>query len=335
MVNDRGGLLHTPVELVAADTKGKATYLVSRALRLIEEEGVTALLGPGLVTHWRQLKITADMHHVPLVLTAGYRPMLRMKRRERSWVFSVYPDVASCAKVLFRHLARQKVRRIGLLVPTDEPYASAGLWVRAYAQERLFRVTVEKYGVNDADVRYQLAQFRKEGCQVVVAVGPRASGPMIAESFQGHDFPLAVFTPMLSDALLASAKGTGIRLLAVAPPLLLGESIPPTHPCAAPVMLFYRALGQELRSMSIEETLAAGMGWDAAFLVFQAISLAGSPVRSAVRNMIEGRPTPYYGVMGIFRPDVRNHSRQLNRWLTVLEWRGGGWRSPRWVGTPG
>ncbi len=326
-VNEKGGLLHTPVELVAADTKGKTPYLLSRAVRLIDKENVVGLIGPGVISHARPLRLTADMHRVPLVLTEGYRPLLRSDREEPSWAFSVYPDVASCSRVLFRHLSRAGVKEIGLLLPAQPPFASSGLWVRAYAQEQLFKVAVQKYGVQDADVRYQLDEFKKLGCQVVVAVGPRGAGPMIVSSFKGYHMPLVVFTGMLSSGLLASAEMVGVRLISVLPPLMLGESISPTHPCAAQVMEFHRAMGSELGRMTLEERLAAGAAWDAAGLLLQAIRMAGSPDRSAVRNMLENMPQPYYGVMGIFRPDIRNHSRQLTRWLMVREWRGGKWVS--------
>ena len=93
-------------------------------------------------------------------------------------------------------------------------------------------------------------------------------------------------------------------------------------------MAFDRAMGGELRSMGLEERLAAGRAWDGVFMLLQAMARAGAPPPEMSRRALEHRSHPYYGVSGIFLPDGNCHTRQLSRWLLVRSWRNGAWRSP-------
>ncbi len=326
-INDGGGVLYTPAELVAGDTKGKGVYLISRAVRLIEKEGVVALLGPSREELVQQLKGVAELHKVPLVLTAGVMPLLRRERWERSWSFGCYMDLRTWSRAVFRELRRSGVRRLGLLVPREEPWSSAGLWLRGYAVEQLFKIHVERYGIADADVVYQLEQMERDGDRAVVVLGPRGAGARLAASFRGSSMAMVVTPGVVSDRLLATASVAGTEVIAALPPLVLGDSVPPTHPCASAVMAFQRAMGGELRSMSIEERMAAGRGWDSVFMLLKAVREAGAPTRERVRNALEYPRSPYYGVSGIFSPNRSSHTHQISRWLLVRAWRNGKWQS--------
>jgi branched-chain amino acid transport system substrate-binding protein len=326
-LNSQGGIGVRPLELVVADTRGEPGRLLLEAGKLVEQEKVVALLGPTSETLIPVLRNYAEAHNVPMVLTSGDDPLLPFKKNESFfWTFSISPGLGPTIKALFQEFARAGLEPVAPLVADNEKGKRASLWLQGYGPEYHLRILPSQdFGLHDTDVVSQLQQFKEEGAQVIVAWGPRSLGPVLLRSANRTGVPVAVPVQLLSSDMLKEYTGS-FRLWTAAPPLLLGNDIPLSHPCAFIVNRFMKAMEQEAMGFSIEEFLAAGAAWDAIHLTAMGLRTSSTVTHSDLRQALEDLDQGYYGVMGVFKPRRGDHSGLVPSSLIVLERSKNRWR---------
>jgi branched-chain amino acid transport system substrate-binding protein len=326
-LNSQGGIGGRPLELVVADTRGEPGRLLLEARKLVEQKKVAALLGPTSEALIPVLRNYAETHNVPIVLTSGDDPLLPFKKNESVfWTFSISPGLGPAIKALFREFARAGLEPVASLVADNEKGKRASLWLQGYGPEYHLRILpFQDFGLHDTDVVSQLQQFKEEGAQVIVAWGPRSWGPVLLRSANRTGVPVAVPVQLLSSDMLKEYTGS-FRLWTAAPPLLLGNDIPLSHPCAFIVNRFMKAMEQEAMGFSIEEFLAAGAAWDAIHLTAMGLRTSSTATHSVLRQALEDLDQKYYGVMGVFKPRERDHSGLVPSSLIVLERNKNSWR---------
>ena len=325
-INSQGGIGDRPLELIVADTRGEPGRLLIEAGKLVEQEKVVALLGPTSETLIPVLRNYAEAHNVPIVLTSGDDPLLPFKNESVSWTYSISPSLGPAIKALFRKFAKAGLEPVAPLVADNAKGKRASLWLQGYGPEYHLRILpFQDFGLHDTDVISQLQQFKEEGAQVIMAWGPRSWGPVLLRSAKRTGIPMAVPVQLLSSDMLKKYTGS-FRLWTAAPPLLLGNDIPLSHPCAFTVNRFMKAMGKEAMGFSIEECLAAGAAWDALHLTAMGLRMSSTATHSDLRQALEDLDQSYYGVMGVFKPRARDHSGLVPSSLIVLERDTNGWK---------
>jgi len=328
LFNSQGGIDGRRLELVTADTRGNPGRLLLEARNLTESGKVVALLGPSSEVLSTVLRSYGETHKIPVVLTAGYSPLLPSRRRPIHWTFSVSPGLRPTIKALFHRFAKAGLGPVAPLVPDNTRGERISLWLQGYGPEyHLHILPPQNFGLQDTDIVTQLQESMKEGARVVVAWGPRSFGPVLLRSARGMAIHIAVPVQLLSSDMLKGYKGP-LKLWIAAPPLLLGHSLSPSHPCAFRVNRFLKSLGGKTGKFPVEELLSAGEAWDAVHLVATGLRLSCPGVsRGGLRNALEDLNQGYYGVMGVFRPSKRDHTGLMPGSLVVLEWTKNGWRA--------
>ncbi len=81
LINSQGGIDGRHLELLTKDTRGEPGRLLLEARDLARDRGVMALLGPSSGLLASVLSDYAEAHEIPLVLTAGYRPLICLKKK--------------------------------------------------------------------------------------------------------------------------------------------------------------------------------------------------------------------------------------------------------------
>jgi branched-chain amino acid transport system substrate-binding protein len=326
-INSQGGVDGGPIKLVVADTRGEPGRLLLEARKLVEQDKVVALLGPAGEALVPVLRNYAETHDVPLILTCGDDPLLPSRKNESvHWTFSVSPNLGSAIKTLFRELARADLKIVGPLIADNPKGRRDSLWLKGYGPEyRLSILPPQNFGLHDTDMVSQLQCLKDEGAQVIAAWGPRSCGPVLLRSAEKTGIHVAVPVQLLSSDMLSEYKGL-FRLWTPAPPLLLGHNIPVSHPCAFTITRFMIAIGREAMGFSVEESLAAGMAWDAVHLTVMGLRASDTATHRGLQKALEELDQSYYGVMGIFEPSDRDHSGLAPSSLIVLERSKNGWR---------
>jgi branched-chain amino acid transport system substrate-binding protein len=326
-LNFQGGIGGRPLELVVADTRGEPGKLLLEAGKLVEQKKVVALLGPTSDTLIPVLRNYAEAHNVPIVLTSGDDSLLPFEKNESVfWTFSISPGLGPSIKALFREFARAGLEPVAPLVADNVKGRRASLWLQGYGPEYHLRILpFQEFGLHDTDVFSQLQQFKEQGAQVIVAWGPRSWGPVLISSANRTGVPVAVPVQILSSDMLKEYTGS-FRLWTAAPPLLAGNNVPLSHPCAFMINRFMKAMGQEAMGFSIEEFLAAGAAWDAIHFTAMGLRTSSTATRSDLRQALENLDQKYYGVMGVFKPREGDHSGLEPNSLIVLERNKNSWR---------
>ena len=327
-LNSQGGISGRHIELVVADTRGEPGRLLLEARKLVEQEKVVALLGPTSEALIPVLRNYAETRNVPIVLTSGDDPLLPFRKNESvRWTFSISLGLGPAIKALFREFARAGLEPVAPFVADNAKGKRASLWLQGYGPEYHLRILPpQNFGLHDTDMVSQLQQFKEEGAQVIVAWGPSSCGPVLSGSAKRIGIHVAVPVQLLSSDMLKKYTGS-FRLWTAAPPLLLGNDIPLSHPCAFIVNRFMKAMGKkEVRRFSIEELLAAGAAWDALHLTAMGLRTSSTATHSDLRQALEGLDQRYYGVMGVFKPRKRDHSGLVPSSIIILERSKNSWR---------
>ncbi len=328
LLNSQGGIDGRRLELVTADTRGEPGRLLLEARNLTESGRVVALLGPSSQALCRVLRSYGEVHKIPVVLTAGDDPLLPSKKKTIHWIFSVSLGLRSTMKALFRKFAKAGLSPVVPLVADNARGERISLWLQGYGLEyHLHVLPPQNFGLQDTDVVTQLQESMREGARVVVAWGPRSLGPVLLRSARGMAIHIAVPVQLLSSDMLKDYRGP-LKLWTAAPPLLLGHSLAPSHPCAFVVDRFLKSLGGKTGEFPVEELLPAGEAWDAVHIVAMGLRRSRPDIsREGLRHALEDLHQEYYGVMGVFRPSKRDHSGLMPASLVVLEWTKNGWRA--------
>ncbi|NIA08252.1 MAG: ABC transporter substrate-binding protein [Nitrospiraceae bacterium] len=327
LLNFQGGIDGRRLKLVTADTRGEPGRLLLEARNLTEDSRVMVLLGPSNEVLARVLKDYAEAHEMPVVLTAGYEPLLCSKKKSIRWTFSVSIGLRSTIKAMFHRIARSHLGPVVPLVADSPKGKRISLWIQGYGPEyRLHVLPAQNFGLQDTDVVTQLQQSIEEGARTVIAWGPKNLGPVLLHSARGMAIHIAVPVQLFSSHMLKEYRAP-LSLWTAAPPILLGHDLAPSHPCAFVVGRFLESFKGKMKGLSVEEILSAGEAWDAVHLVTLGLrrSLPGLS-REGLRSAIEDLKQRYYGVMGVFRPNKRDHSGLMPASLVVLEWTKDGWR---------
>ncbi len=326
IINNRGGVKGQHLELAVADTQGQKGQLLVQASKMIKNPGIIALIGPTSPGLARILQTLAESYDIPVVLTSGQTPLLPSRGGlPVNWTFCSNPRLDIWGRALLHGLSRANLRMVGPLVVDSRWGKEVALWLRAYGPEMGVRILpVQSYQVEDADVVAQLNWFKEQGADVVVAWGPRDWTHILIKSALHTGMPVAIPSHLLT-SLASSVLAAKVGLLMVAPPVIMGYELPPSHPCAYEVNRFVNAMEGLLSPGLPQELLSAGAAWDAVHLIVNALSNAESTDRAGLRDALEGIEEPFNGVMGVFKPDARNHCGILPSSQLVLRRGETGW----------
>ncbi len=315
------------IRLLVTDTAGNPGKLLVGASRFTGLQQADVLIGPTTPSLVRTLSGFASAHKIPLILTAGSRPVIPFRGRNISWIFSVSPGIIPEIKALYHSLTLMRLSKIGILTVANSSGDQAALWLQGYAPEYHLRIVGrEGFGQEDTDAMLQLARLQEKGAQIIIAWGGRTAGRVLLRSLRGIDVPIVVPQAMLSEELLANFPAPRNRLWAIASPVLLGPSLPSAHPCSLAVERFLESMQSGGPPLSIGRLLAAGKAWDAIHLTAMAISNTPYITTSGIKDALETMENDYIGVMGIFHPSERNHGGLLPSSLLVVRLTPAGWQ---------
>ncbi|NPA94619.1 MAG: amino acid ABC transporter substrate-binding protein [Thermodesulfobacteria bacterium] len=322
-INLQGGVGGRSLEVIVFDTASDETRLLSGAYQLLDE-GAIVLVGPTSPGNCLTLRRFAENKHIPLVLIAGTSPVLTFSGIKTRWTFSVTENFASELKALFSIFRRRGYRSIGVVVQAGNFYKELFLWIRGYAPEYGLRVTcAEGFNLNSEDISRKISYMNRCDPDVALLWADSQAKSLIFPELSRADTPVAISHTLLDFGAFQGANDMyGLFLVAIPAPL-------------APVGLqkglsfgarnFLARWGSELAAMKFDAKLAAAQAWDAAHIIALALKKGGIRGRSYLRSVLEGRIKSYWGVMGRFSFDKRDHSGLDPKSLLLLRYFRGRW----------
>ncbi len=325
-ININGGINGRRLNLTAADTTGSAAVLLEKASRMVNREGCSVIMGPVHPAFCRTIRGFAEAHRIPLFLTAGDEPIMRLRGYAVDWTFSVSPPITAQSRRLFYRLKRRGAIPVGIIASNDSLGQRTALWIKGYAQEyQILTGELQGFANTDTDIVAQIKTLRGQGAVTIFIWGQSGIVNMVANSMRRLPGTYAVPCILLDDSLMGAVQA-GATIVASLPPVLMRESLPSGHPSETELASFMKAMAGETEYMTLQEIMAAGAAWDAVKLSAMAIK-AGGNSRTGIRNALEEAELEYAGVMGVFSPTKRDHCGINPLSLVPAVPSGSGWRN--------
>jgi branched-chain amino acid transport system substrate-binding protein len=320
-INQAGGVLGRTLELVVHDDGGDASKARTFAQRLVEEDGVVAMLGgTSTGTTMAMIPVFEDAQ-VPFVSFAGG---VEIVDPVKEWVFKTpQTDRMACEKI-FAELQARGIRKLGLISGTGGFGASMRKQCAAVAPKHGIEIVAdETYGPKDTDVTPQLTKIRGSDAQAVLNADFGQGPAVVTRNYRqlGIDLPFYQSHGVASKQFieLAGKAADGIRLPASA--LLVAEALPDSDP-QKEVLVAYKSAFEGATKQPV--STFGGHAHDGLLILVKAIERAGGTDPRQLRDAIEAT-RGFVGTAGIVTMSPDDHMGLDLSAFRMLEIRNGDW----------
>ena len=238
-INQQGGLLGKPVELIHYDTGGNAKEAVNFFKRLVKKDQVDVIVGGSSSGESLAVMPLAEEEQIPFVSMAG---AVKIIEPVQKWTFKTpHTDRMAAAKI-YTDMKRRGLTKIAL-ISGDGGFDKSGREesLKLAPEYGITIVADESYGNKDTDMTAQLTKIRDSGAQAILNFGFGTGPAIVTKNLRqlGIDLPLYQSHGVASKKYieLAGAAAEGVRLPAAA--LLVPEKLADTDP-QKPVLLAYQ-----------------------------------------------------------------------------------------------
>jgi branched-chain amino acid transport system substrate-binding protein len=326
-INDEGGVLGRPIELVTGDTEGKPTKAVMVAKKLISRDNVVAIVGPSRSGSGMAVKKQVEKAKVPIMMTVGADAVLWEGKHGNKdfgtarYIFKTPQRSSTVVQVIADYLNKNGMKKVAILTASDGFGKDGLVQLRNLIPKNgLELVGEEQFNATDVDMKPQLTKIAAASPDAIIVwtIGPAAS--IISKNHHSLGIKAKLFmnhgTPDPKYIKLAGAAAEGDLMPATK--LMTGDALPDSDPQKAEIMDFitrYKAAGLE------EEyplNTHSGYAWDAIRLFAMAIEKAKSTDPSKIRDALE-TIEGYVGISGIYKVTAKDHNGLDTNSMVILD----------------
>ncbi len=302
-INSQGGVLGRPLEMIIYDDETDVNKCVLAVDKLVRKDGVVAVIGP--TTSGNTLAVTTKMeqYKVPLISCAAADkiviPVL-------PWVFKVAPSDRFAAQRILNYIQTQGGKNLAILTVSDG-FGQAG---REVLKELIpamgFNLAADEiYGPKDTDMTAQRPKLKGLNPDAIICWGTNPGPAVVSRNRTqlGITIPLYQSHGVASKKFIELAGESSEGLMLPAGRLIVAEQVPQGHP-QKDFLMEYKKLYTEKTGQDV--STFGGHGWDATFLLAQAIAKAGSIEAEKIRAEVE-KVTGFVGTAGIFNYSANDH----------------------------
>ncbi|MBA5779404.1 ABC transporter substrate-binding protein [Stappia sp. F7233] len=321
-INAAGGVNGKQLELVVYDDAGDANNARTFATRLVEDDGVIAVVGGSTTGTTMAMVPVYEEAGIPFISLAGAVVIIDPVKE---FVFKTpHTDKMACEKI-FEDMKGRGISKIGMISGSggfDKSMREQCLGVAGnYGIEV---VADETYGPKDADMTPQLTKIKgTDGVQAVVNPGFGQGPAIVTRNYRqlGIDVPLYQSHGVASKSFidLAGEAAEGVRLPAAA--LLVGDKLPNSDPQKA-VVTGYKSKYEETTGQPV--STFGGHAYDGLMILVEAMKRAGSEDPAAIRDEIE-KTTGFIGTGGEVNMSATDHLGLDLSAFKMLEIKDGDW----------
>lgn len=321
-INEEGGVLGRPLELIHYDDVGDASNARNFAGRLIRSDKVDIIVGGSTTGATMAAVPLVEQARMPFISLAG---AVTIVNPVKEWVFKTPQSDRMAAERILWDMKRRGISKIGLISGTGGFGRSGRDQTLAVAEQYGIEIVAdETYAPSDSDMTAQLTKIaRTDGVEAVLNFDFGQGPAIVTKNYDSLDIDLPFYQShgVASDAFLdlAGKSAEGLRL--PASPLLVPNSLPDNDP-QKEVVQKYKA-EYEAHWDSKVSTFGA-YAYDGLMLAVRAIEEAGTTDKAAVRDALENIQG-YVGVTGVFNMAPDDHNGLQPESFRILEVKDGDW----------
>ncbi|PKQ30281.1 MAG: ABC transporter substrate-binding protein [Actinobacteria bacterium HGW-Actinobacteria-10] len=322
LINDEGGVDGHPIEIVYADDATDPDTAVAETTRLIDKEGVLAIIGAtgtGSTMAMRQEILRAQIPQVSpaggTVITADFN----------EWVFQTPWSNALVIPYLLEYVKAQGITKVGLISESGGfGKDGAGVIKEQVAQAGMSVVSDQSFNVGDSDMTAQLTKIKSEGAQAVLMVTAGKEASIVAKNMADLAMEIPLFGTHgnarreFIEGAGASADGFRFPAGKILLPEAYGEG---SEPYDVATDFINRYTGEYGKA---PDTFA-GHAYDALHITVNAMkTLDEGFTPTDLRDAIE-KTNGFVGIGGTFTYSPTDHNGMSQDDLIMYEVKDGGW----------
>ena len=321
-INAEGGVNGKQIELVVYDDGGDASKAKTFATRLVEEDGVVAVVGGSTTGATMAMIPVFEDAEIPFISLAGAVVIIDPVKK---WVFKTpHTDKMACQKI-FEDMKAKGISKIGMISGTGGFGKSMQDQCKGVAPDYGIEILAdETYGPKDSDMTPQLTNVKgTEGIQAVLNPGFGQGPAIVTRNYKqlGIELPLYQSHGVASKSFidLAGDAAEGVRLPAAA--LLVADKLADDDAQKA-VVTAYKAAYESGTGQPV--STFGGHAYDGLMMLVEAMKRAGSEEPAAVRDELE-KTTGFMGTAGVVNMSATDHLGLDLSAFRMLEIKGGDW----------
>jgi len=321
-INEAGGLLGRPVEIVIYDDETDVNKCVLNTDKLLKKDKVVAVVGPTTSGNTLAIMNKFPAAQVPLVSCAAAEKIVKPVN---PWVFKTPQSDRHAVERILEHAADQGYKRIAVITVSDG-FGQAG---RAVLKELVpaqgFELVADEvYGPKDTDMTAQLTKIKDQNPDAIICWGTNPGPAVVARNRAqlGIDTPLYMSHGVASKKFIELAGEAADGIMLPAGRLIVAHQVPDDNE-QKPVLLQY--IENYEKRYDAPVSTFGGHGWDAVQLVFQAIEKAGSAEPAAIRDALE-QTSGFVGTGGIFNFSPEDHNGLTKEAFVMVVIEDGDWK---------
>ncbi len=303
-INSKGGVLGRPVEIIIKDSAASPEKAISFAKQLIEEERVSAIIGPSTSGETMQIKELCQKAGTPLISCAAAEAIVDPVA---SYVFKTPQKDSYVVRWIYSTMQDMGIKDIGV-VAANTGFGNAGKdQLAKYAGEFGINILItESYDSAATDLTSVLTKLKAQGVQAVVNWSIVPAQSIVPKNMKqlGMDVPLFQSHGFGNIKYVEAAGEAANGIIFPCGRLLVAEKLPGDHP-QKDVLVEYKN-SYEARYNEDVSTFG-GHAYDALMIVLEAIENTGSAERDAIRRGIENI-SGFPGTGGVFNFSAQDHN---------------------------
>ncbi len=321
-INAKGGVNGEKINLIVYDDAGNPNQARTFGTRLIEQDGVDALLAGSTTATTMAIIPLAEEAKVPFINFAG---AVQAVTPAKPYIFKTpHTDLMACEKI-FEDLKKRGLTKIAMISGKDA--FGASMQQQCMTVNAKYGIDVlhqETYGPGDTDMTPQLTNIKgTAGIQAVVNPGFGQGPAIVTRNYKQLDIKVPLYeshgvgSKQYID--LAGAAADGVRLPAAA--LLVADKLPASDP-QKKVVVDYKATYEKNTGQPV--STFGGHAYDGLMILVDAMKRAKSADKAKVRDAIEATKN-FMGTGGVVNMSATDHLGLDLTAFRMLEIKNGDW----------
>jgi len=322
------GVLH-PVKIIVQDSEASGDVAVPIAKKLIDDEGVVAIVGDTTSPVSMALVPIVQEAQVPMISMASSSAIVEPVA-ERYWVFKSAQSNRHTAPWQVRYVKAKGLTKIANFY-VNNAYGEDGRdGIRAAAAELGLEIVLEdSFGATDTDMTAQLTKLKASGAEALLVTATPPAASILTKQF--HELGLTI--PLVHNHGIGMASFITLSTPEAAEgvvfpmgKLVAASALPDSDPQKKVLLDFMAAYEKETGK---KPSTFAGHAWDATQLVLKGLEtlpngLSLAEQRAKLRDAIEGTKG-FVGTAGTFNLSAQDHVGLSSDDIVMARITGGQW----------
>lgn len=322
-INDAGGIDGHKLEVIVYDTKSLSDECVILTNRLIDQDGVLAIIGPSSTGESLAIKGIVDTAEVPLISCAAGAQIVT--EPPTKWVFKTPQSDVLAVREMYKYMKSKGWTHIAIL--TDSGGYGKGGKAALEAEAATYGMNIiakETFDPAGTDMTAQLTNIKITGAQAFVCWTTSQGAAVVAKNRADLNMtmPLVCSHGVANTTFIANSGAAANGVAFPAGKLLVADQLDDSDP-QKDVLLTYKEDFEAANAGKTADTFG-GHAYDALNMVVEALDEVGAD-KAKIRDYIETEITGWAGTGGIFNITPTDHMGLTEGCFIMVEVVNGEW----------